>query len=92
MQPLNNEDQKPRTNNRYDSLADKMIEDDITFHQYGTTDDETTTNQRITWTKDWTNTKTTNSICSHPKTNFRTVFDLNHKIKDKNDFPLILKY
>ena len=44
---------------RFDVLANKLIGDDISFHQCGTTDDELTIKQQHIWIVDKPNTKTT---------------------------------
>ena len=53
------------TNNRLDTLADELIEDDITFHQSGPIDDGMTTNQQHTWPVDGTITRISNFISFH---------------------------
>ena len=91
QQSSNNCDRRPETRNRYDALTDELIEGGITFHQPGTTDEETPINQRPTRTTDTTTTATTDFIGFHPKTNFSITFDLNSKAKDKTRLPTKFK-
>ena len=42
---LRNNNQKPKTTNRFDAFTDELIGDDINFHQSGTIDDERTISQ-----------------------------------------------
>ena len=72
-------------------MADELIEGDNTFDQAGTTDDETSINQRPTHTTDATTTKTRNLINFHLKKNVSITFDSNYKIADKKQLPRKLK-
>ena len=47
-QQSKNSDQKPTTSNRYDALADELVDDDIILHQPGTADEKTKRPQPIT--------------------------------------------
>ena len=85
-QPLKKDDQKSKRNNRFDALADKLIEDNKTSRQSGTTDGETTTNQQLTQTADQTERKMTNSIDFPPITNLSITFDFESKIEIQNVF------
>ena len=87
QQQIENDDQKQQTNNRFDALADEMIEDDITFHQSDTTDGDVTTNQQLTRTVEKTKTKITNSIGFHPNTNQSINFDFSCKFRHKKRHP-----
>ena len=82
-QRSNNCDQKPTTSNRYDALADELVNDGITIHQPSTTDERTPTNQRPTWTTATTITTGTHFIGFHPKSCSRISFDSESKTKDK---------
>ena len=86
-QSNSNTDQQPKTSNRYDALPEELIEDGITFHHPGPTDEETPTNQRPTRSTDTMERTRTEIIGFHPKTNLRMLFDSHSKTEDKKCFP-----
>ena len=88
QQPLKNDNQRPKTNDRFDALVEQLNEDEITFHQSGTTDDKTTTNRQLARTVDKSNSRKTNSIDFNLKTNIGNIFALNSKIRDEKRFPM----
>ena len=77
--PLRKHDRKQTTKNNFTPWAtDELVANDITHRQFGTIDDENTTNQQQTWNLDEVKTTSQKFIAFHRQTIFGNNLDSIH--------------